>query len=300
MPVKSMFVGPVTALSLEKMGHQRKTQQLLLGFLFVPPLILIWDLPNKTEVPRWLAANLFAPAILLVWLFTSRQGLVWGRLHFLVTLVLGATLLLSVVHLDTLGVQAALRQQVMLTLFFFFGAAYFSDVSARRSLLQVTAAVGSLIALIGIAQHLSGSNLGLPATSARASLFVNKNYAGAFMGLATPAAFVLLLAAQDKPSRNLHGLPRIFHPLLAFPGSQWMEDVVPRTGRGKAREGLFSRLQAHLPLTPLFVNVPGQHSPEVILAPVAQPRCRTGVDKGKRLREGTGFAGYCARRSRQL
>ena len=95
-------------------------------------------------------------------------------------------------------------------------------------------------------------------------------------------------------------LPRIFHPLLAFPGSQWMEDVVPRTGRGKAREGLFSRLQAHLPLTPLFVNVPGQHSPEVILAPVAQPRCRTGVDKGKRLREGTGFAGYCARRSRQL
>ena len=95
-------------------------------------------------------------------------------------------------------------------------------------------------------------------------------------------------------------LTRIFHPLLAFPGSQWMEDVVPRTGRGKAREGLFSRLQAHLPLTPLFVNVPGQHSPEVILAPVAQPRCRTGVDKGKRLREGTGFAGYCARRSRQL
>ena len=83
-------------------------------------------------------------------------------------------------------------------------------------------------------------------------------------------------------------LTRIFHPLLAFPGSQWMEDVVPRTGRGKAREGLFSRLQAHLPLTPLFVNVPGQHSPEVILAPVAQPRCRTGVDKGKRLREGTG------------
>ena len=168
MPVKSMFVGPVTALSLEKMGHQRKTQQLLLGFLFVLPLILIWDLPNKTEVPRWLAANLFAPAILLVWLFTSRQGLVWGRLHFLVTLVLGATLLLSVVHLDTPGVQAALRQQVTLTLFFFFGAAYFSDVSARRSLLQVTAAVGSLIALIGIAQHLSGSNLGLPATSARA------------------------------------------------------------------------------------------------------------------------------------
>ena len=100
-----------------------------------------------------------------------------------------------------------------------------------------------------------------------------------------------------KPDRLL---TRIFHPLLAFPGSQWMEDVVPRTGRGKAREGLFSRLQAHLPLTPLFVNVPGQHSPEVILAPVAQPRCRTGVDKGKRLREGTGFAGYCARRSRQL
>ncbi len=95
-------------------------------------------------------------------------------------------------------------------------------------------------------------------------------------------------------------LARIFHPLLAFPGGQWMEDVVPRTGRGKAREGLFSRLQAHLPLTPLFVNVPGQHSPEVILAPVAQPRCRTGVDKGKRLREGAGFAGYCARRSRQL
>ena len=111
---------------------------------------------------------------------------------------------------------------------------------------------------------------------------------------------IFLLVLPETEQADARGLPRIFHPLLAFPGSQWMEDVVPRTGRGKAREGLFSRLQAHLPLTPLFVNVPGQHSPEVILAPVAQPRCRTGVDKGKRLREGTGFAGYCARRSRQL
>ncbi len=108
------------------------------------------------------------------------------------------------------------------------------------------------------------------------------------------------LANRVMTLQHLEQLSRIFHPLLAFPGGQWMEDVVPRTGRGKAREGLFSRLQAHLPLTPLFVNVPGQHSPEVILAPVAQPRRRTGVDKGKRLREGAGFAGYCARRSRQL
>ena len=52
-------------------------------------------------------------------------------------------------------------------------------------------------------------------------------------------------------------LTRIFHPLLAFPGGQWMEDVVPRTGRGKAREGLFSRLQAHLPLTPIVCQRAG-------------------------------------------
>ncbi len=52
-------------------------------------------------------------------------------------------------------------------------------------------------------------------------------------------------------------LTRIFHPLLAFPGGQWMEDVVPRTGRGKAREGLFSRLQAHLSLTPIVCQRAG-------------------------------------------
>ena len=52
-------------------------------------------------------------------------------------------------------------------------------------------------------------------------------------------------------------LARIFHPLLAFPGGQWMEDVVPRTGRGKAREGLFSRLQAHLSLTPIVCQRAG-------------------------------------------
>ncbi len=62
------------------------------------------------------------------------------------------------------------------------------------------------------------------------------------------------LSSRWRPERRL---TRIFHPLLAFPGGQWMEDVVPRTGRGKAREGLFSRLQAHLSLTPIVCQRAG-------------------------------------------
>ena len=65
------------------------------------------------------------------------------------------------------------------------------------------------------------------------------------------------VAYIQRWNATANALTRIFHPLLAFPGGQWMEDVVPRTGRGKAREGLFSRLQAHLSLTPIVCQRAG-------------------------------------------
>ncbi len=178
-------------------------QQLLLAFLFSLPLILVWPLPNKTELPQWHAATLFAALAGLLWLLKSRQSTVWTRLHTLVILSLATTLILSLIHQGIPNVQEGLQQQVTLALFFFLGAQYLSNTRGQQRLLEVTVLTASLIAAIGIAQYLSSSSLGLPATSPNASLFINKNYAGAFMNLATPAAFMLLLAAQGRRSLQL-------------------------------------------------------------------------------------------------
>lgn len=201
----SMPVDSQVAVPFKQEGSQPITQQLLLGFLFILPLILVWGMPNKTELPRWHAAVLVAPLLCVLWLARSHQKAAWSSLHLLVVASLAVNLALSLVHLDTPGVQFALQQQVALVLFFFLGAQYFSTPEGRQRLLEVASAAGALVAVIGIAQYLSGSTLGLPTvSSSNASLFVNKNYAGAFMNLATPAAFFLLLGSKGRRETTLH------------------------------------------------------------------------------------------------
>ena len=199
--------------------------QLLLTFLFVLPFILAWPLVNKTELPQWQAAMLLGPLAGMVWLFISRQPLIWSRMHTLVILTLTASLYLSLLHTGTPGVQQGLQQQVTLALFFFLGAQYLSTERGRRRLLEVTVLSASLVALIGVTQHLTGSTLGLPARSAAASVFINKNYAGAFMDLATPAAFLLLLAADNRRSRLWSGtafLLCLSYSLITLSRGHWL------------------------------------------------------------------------------
>ena len=178
-------------------------RQAILVFLFLLPFIVVLPSASKTELPQWLAATLFSAIAAVAWLFGASRPLRWTPLHTLVMVVLGGTLALSLVHAGTAGVQTALIQQVTLSLFFLLGGYAFSTPGWQMRLLQTTVFSASLAAAIGLAQHLSGTTLGLPATSASASVFINKNYAGAFMNLATPAALVLLLAAGDRRGRIL-------------------------------------------------------------------------------------------------
>jgi len=167
-------------------------------FLFILPFVLLTDAANKTELPQWSLSVVFSALLGLAWLLTCDHRITWTPLHTLVALTSGTILALGTLHAGIPGVQDAMLQQITLALFFFLGAQLLSSERGRCQLLTVTVAAGSLVALIGIAQYISGSSLGLPALSSNPSVFINKNWAGAFMDLATPAALVLLLAVKGR------------------------------------------------------------------------------------------------------
>ncbi len=180
--------------------------KLLLGLLLALPFVIFFPIANKIELPQWYTAGIAITLLVVVWLLRSRQPIKWTPLHTWVALTSGVVLALGTYHSKAPGVQDAMLQQLTLALLFLLGAQLLSSRSGLRQLLWVTVTTGSLVALIGIIQHLSNSNLGLTAVNNGASVFINRNWAAGFMNLATPAALVLLFRAEGHRATCLAAL----------------------------------------------------------------------------------------------
>lgn len=181
-------------------------QGVFLLFALVLPFIRLDGLSQPTEIPQWAIIDLVAGALCLFWVLSrDNQRVHWSELHSLLGLWLAGLIVLGLLRLDTAGITEGLLRQIALTLVFFASSQFLATDQGRKKLIQIILLTGSLIGLIGLIQYLFKTDLELPSTTVHPSVFVNKNYAVAFMALVVPVAFARLLAAETRQQRYLVG-----------------------------------------------------------------------------------------------
>lgn len=202
-------------------------------FLLLLPFILVTSVARPSEIPQWALITVFAPSLLLFFLVgRGLKEIVWTRLHTLISIWLLSLTLLATFHSETAGVLEGLLKQISLGLLFFVVSQVATTAEHRGRFIHVLLLAGFIASLVGLLQHFDQSALGFPSVGGHPSVFINKNYAAAFMDLVTPVALVMLLSARTTGQRWLLGLTAAIclgYTLATFSRGGWLALAVALT-----------------------------------------------------------------------